>query len=53
VDPALEEAAIVAAACLAAEEAEHLPHDGFERAEREGREWRLVGRSQLQGKGPR
>jgi acetyl-CoA carboxylase biotin carboxylase subunit len=53
VDPALEEAAIVAAACLAAEEAEHLPHDGFESAEREGREWRLVGRSQLHGKGPR
>jgi acetyl-CoA carboxylase biotin carboxylase subunit len=52
-DPALEEAAIVAAACLAAEEAEHLPRDGFESAEREGREWRLVGRSQLHGRGPR
>jgi len=53
VDPALEEAAIVAAACLAAEEAEHLPHDGFERAELEGRGWRLAGRSRLHGGDPR
>ena len=50
VDPAVEEAAIVAAACLAAEEAEHLPHDGFEVAEREGRGWRLAGRARAQGK---
>jgi acetyl-CoA carboxylase biotin carboxylase subunit len=50
VDPAVEEAAIVAAACLAAEEAEHLPHDGFEVAEREGRGWRLAGRARAQGR---
>jgi acetyl-CoA carboxylase biotin carboxylase subunit len=53
VDPLLEEAAIVAAACLAAEETEHLPRDGFEVAEREGRSWRLAGRAQLHGKVPR
>jgi acetyl-CoA carboxylase biotin carboxylase subunit len=53
VDPAVEEAAIVAAACLAAEEAEHLPHDGFEIAEREGWGWRLAGRSELHGKDSR
>jgi acetyl/propionyl-CoA carboxylase alpha subunit len=52
VDPAVEEAAIVAAACLAAEEAEHLPHDAFEVAEREGRGWRLVGRALSQGREP-
>ena len=52
VDPTLEEAAIVAVACLAAEEAEHLPHDGFEVAEREGRGWRLAGRAQAQGREP-
>jgi acetyl-CoA carboxylase biotin carboxylase subunit len=53
VDPGLEEAAIVAAACLAAEEADHLPRDGFEVAEREGRGWRLAGRAQAHGRDPR
>ena len=53
VDPFLEEVAIVAAACLAAEEAGHLPHDGFDLAEREGRSWRLAGRGEAHGKVPR
>ncbi len=53
VDPVLEEAAIVAAACLSAQEAEHLPRDGFDVAEREGRSWRLAGRRELHGRGPR
>jgi acetyl-CoA carboxylase biotin carboxylase subunit len=53
VDPFLEEVAIVAVACLAAEEAGHLAPDGFDLAEREGTGWRLAGRAQLQGKGPR
>jgi acetyl-CoA carboxylase biotin carboxylase subunit len=53
VDPAVQEAAIVAAAVLAAEEGEHLPHDAFEVAEREGRGWRLAGRAQAQGRDPR
>jgi hypothetical protein len=48
----VEEAAIVAAAVLAAEEGEHLPHDGFEVAEREGRGWRLAGRALAQGREP-
>ena len=52
-DPAVEEAAIVAAACLAAEEAEHLPHDAFEISEREGRGWRVAGRTLAQGREPR
>ncbi|HQT93003.1 MAG TPA: biotin carboxylase N-terminal domain-containing protein [Thermoanaerobaculaceae bacterium] len=53
VEPDLERAAIVAAAVLAAREAERLPADGFEAAERDGRDWRLAGRRQLHGKVPR
>jgi hypothetical protein len=53
VDPELERAAIVAAAVLAAQETEHLPQDGFEAAERDGREWRLAGRRLAQGREPR
>jgi len=52
-DPELERAAIVAAACLALEEAERLPADALDAAEREGRNWRLAGRSQAQGRNPR
>ena len=52
VDPDLERAAIVAAAVLAAQEAEHLPQDGFEAAERDGREWRLAGRRHAHAQGP-
>lgn len=53
VDPELERAAIVAAAVLAAQEAEHLPQNGFEAAERDGREWRLAGRRLAQSREPR
>jgi acetyl-CoA carboxylase biotin carboxylase subunit len=53
VEPDLERAAIVAAAVLAAREAERLPADGFEAAERDGRGWRLAGRRQLHGGAPR
>jgi acetyl-CoA carboxylase biotin carboxylase subunit len=50
-DPELERTAIVAAACLALQEAERLPADAFDAAEQEGRSWRLAGRSAAQGKG--
>ena len=53
VDPVLEEAAIIAAACLAAQEGERLPRDGYDVAEREGRGWRLAGRAELHGRGRR
>ncbi|HVN75890.1 MAG TPA: biotin carboxylase N-terminal domain-containing protein [Thermoanaerobaculaceae bacterium] len=52
-NPEVERAAIVAAAVLSAREAEHLPSDGFEAAERYGREWRLAGRRAAQAKDPR
>jgi acetyl/propionyl-CoA carboxylase alpha subunit len=52
-NPEVELAAIVAAAVLAAREAEHLPSDGFEAAERDGREWRLAGRRVAHAKDPR
>ncbi len=52
-NPEVERAAIVAAAVLAAREAEHLPADGFEAAERDGRAWRLAGRRAAQGKDPK
>jgi len=53
VDPALEQAAIIAAACLAADEAQRVPHDGFVVAEREGGRWRAAGRRAAHGRGPR
>ncbi len=52
-DPALEEVAIVAAACLAAREAEGLPDDAFEVAEREVAAWREEGRRMFHGRFPR
>jgi len=52
-DPALEEVALVAAACFAAREAEGLPRDGFDVAEREGEAWRHAGRRAAQGRYPR
>jgi acetyl-CoA carboxylase biotin carboxylase subunit len=51
--PDLEEVAIIAAACLAAREAERLPSDGFEVAEREGSTWRDAGRRIAHGRFPR
>ena len=53
VEPEIERAAIIAAAVLAAREAERLPADGFEAAERDGRSWRLAGRQLAQGREPR
>ncbi len=52
-DPAMEEVAVVAAACLAAREAEAVSVDGFEIAERQGVAWREAGRRQAQGRWPR
>jgi len=52
-NPDVELAAVVAAAVLAAREAEHLPADGFAAAERDGRAWRLAGRRTAQAKDPR
>ncbi len=52
-DPAVEEVAVVAAACLAAREGERLPEDGFAVAEREGGAWRRAGRRMAQGRFPR
>jgi len=52
-DPALEELAIVAAACLNAIEAARLPADGFTVAEREGARWRDEGRRTAHGRHPR
>ena len=52
-DPTLEEIAVVAAACLAAKEAAHVPTDGFETAEREGGRWRDEGRRTAHGRTPR
>jgi acetyl-CoA carboxylase, biotin carboxylase subunit len=52
-DPALEELAIVAAACLAAEEASRLPREGFDVVEREGARWRDEGRRTAHGRYPR
>ncbi len=52
-DPALEELAIVAAACLAAEEASRLPAEGFAVSEREGARWRDEGRRTAHGRYPR
>ncbi len=52
-DPELERAAIVAAAVLAAREAEQVPPEALDAAERDGRAWRLAGRRQLQRGGPR
>jgi len=52
-NPEAELAAVVAAAVLAAREAEHLPADGFAAAERDGRDWRLAGRRVAHAKDPR
>jgi acetyl-CoA carboxylase biotin carboxylase subunit len=52
-DPALEQVAIMAAACLAAREAEQLPGDTFEVVEREGAAWRGEGRRVAHGRYPR
>ena len=52
-EPALAEAALIAAAVLAAEEGGRMPDGGFEIAEREGGAWRQTGRRQAQGRDPR
>jgi len=51
VDPELEEAAIVAAACLALEEAGRLSPGDLASSEREGERWRIAGRMRAQARG--
>ena len=49
-EPELEEVALLAAACLAAEDAGRLPADGLEAAERQGEAWRAEGRRRAHGR---
>ena len=51
--PEIEEVALVAAACLAAQDAQRLPEGGLDAAEREGEAWRREGRRLAHARFPR